>query len=207
MAQTAILAVGQVAGTSTDVTLAAGVYGNVGIYTDALATPTADTFVLADTGGTLLDSTTYYYRVSAINALGETLAFAEVSQASGTGGNPDEHAITVKWLAVTGATGYRVYGRATGAQELLAEVGAVLEWEDDGSVTPDGALPSANTTAGGIHPAVNVAVYMDTPGKDLHVATLDSRHPVKTLVGPGTWRITRPDVSAYGLNVGIFKEV
>jgi len=113
-----------------------------------LATPTADTFVLADVGGTLLDSTTYTYRVSAVDADGETLAFAGVGQATGTGGDPDEHVITVKWLAVTGATAYRIYGRTAGSELFLAEVAApTVEWDDDGSVTPAGALPTLNTTS------------------------------------------------------------
>jgi hypothetical protein len=115
-----------------------------------IATPTADTFVLADTGGTLPDSTTYGYRVSATDADGETLAFTEVTQATGTGGSPDEHTITVKWLEVTGATGYRVYRDAGdgGLHYLLATVAApTLEYLDDGSATLGTAVPvTENTT-------------------------------------------------------------
>lgn len=112
-----------------------------------LAAPTADTFVLADAGGTLLDSTTYSYRVSAVDADGESLANAAVTQATGTGGNPDEHTITVKWLAVSGATSYKVYGRTAGSEQYLATVAApTVQYLDDGSATPSGAVPTENTT-------------------------------------------------------------
>lgn len=200
-----------------------------------LSTPTADTFVLADSGGTLPDSTTYYYRVSAINAQGETLAFAEVSQATGTGGAGNAHTITVKWLEVTGASGYRVYGRATGAQELLSEVsgGSTLLYLDDGSATPDGALPVANTAVGsagtssdvvvatGAHVNVGIftaddagipgnqscKVYQDTPGSDVLVGSLNGHAPVMKLVGPGTFRVVRPAVSATAdVGLGVFLE-
>jgi hypothetical protein len=109
----------------------------------ALSTPVNAAFSL-DSG--TLATGTYYYRVSAYNSSGETLASTETSLAiTGPAG------VKVKWGAVTGATGYKVYGRSTGAELLMATLGNVLEWVDDGSVTPAGALPSANTTA----PAAN----------------------------------------------------
>lgn len=105
----------------------------------ALATPVNNTFTL-DTG--TLTTGTYYYRVSAFNTSGETLASAETSLAiTGPAG------VKVKWGAVAGADGYNVYGRSTGAELLLETVGNVTEWVDDGSLTPAGALPLSNTTA------------------------------------------------------------
>lgn len=105
-----------------------------------LATPVAS--YASEEAGTLAPGT-YYYRVSAINAVGETLASTEIDHTlSGTGG------IKIDWPAVSGSTGYRVYGRATGAELLLEEIGAVLEYTDDGSLTPSGALPTANDTSG-----------------------------------------------------------
>lgn len=204
MTQTVILAPGQDNDTSTDVTVAVNANAKIGLYGAALDVPTADTFATAATGGTLTDSTTYYYRVSAINAVGETTAFAEQSQATGTG--TDENTVTVNWLAVTGATGYRVYGRDTGAELLLAEVGAVLTYVDDGSITPDGALPSANTTAGGLPAAAFAIVYEDTPGADNPIAQLTGVRPSLAIAAPGTYRVTRADCSEFGLNIGIFSE-
>lgn len=92
----------------------------------------------ASTGGTLADSTTYFYRVSAIMEAGsdgtvyETLAVAQgAGQAvsSGTATNT----VTITWTAVPGATGYRVYGRLTGAAKLIATLGNVLTFTDTGA--------------------------------------------------------------------------
>ena len=105
-----------------------------------LDTPTPGTFVAI--AGTLA-AATYYYRVSAINAVGETLASIETSQVLGATGG-----VRVTWSAVTGSTGYKIYGRTTGAELLMATVGTVTEWEDDGSVTPSGALPTDHTATG-----------------------------------------------------------
>lgn len=87
-----------------------------------------------------------YYRVTAIDAAGESLPSQEVSfnAALNTG-------VNVNWTASANATGYRVYGRAQGAEQLMATVGAVTTWLDNGSVvTPSGALPTANTGGGAI---------------------------------------------------------
>lgn len=117
-----------------------------------LPAPVNAAFVQADTGGSLVASTTYYYRVSATNATGESLASAETSQVTSAAA-PATHTMTVNWVAVTGATGYKVYGRSTGAELLIAAVGAVTTYLDTGAITPSGALPAATTTATGLFAA------------------------------------------------------
>ncbi len=104
-----------------------------------LATPVNAAFTQG--AGTLVTGT-YYYRVVAKKANGTTtLASTETSLAiTGPAG------VNVAWGAVSGATGYDIYGRTTGAEQLLASVGAVTTWLDNGSLTPSGALPAANTT-------------------------------------------------------------
>lgn len=107
-------------------------------FTDQIRTPvnTAHT-----SGAGTLGAGTYYYRVSAVNANGETLASTETSIVlGGTGG------VNVNWGKVSGATGYKIYGRATGSQQLLATVGDVSTWLDSGAISPSGALPVENTT-------------------------------------------------------------
>ena len=99
--------------------------------------PTADT-----TGGLLHANTKYSYRVSAVNLQGETLASTETSI---TTGNQD-NTVTVNWTSVPGATGYRIYGRTQGAEQLIATVGTgTLSFIDFGVITPSGAPPTTNT--------------------------------------------------------------
>lgn len=114
----------------------------------ALPVPQGVGVTTATTGGTLAAGT-YAYRVTALNANGETLASAEVTVT--TTGTTSKN--TVTWAAVVApanvaaVTGYRIYGRATGTEQLLATVGLVTSWTDDGSLTPAGVLPARNTTA------------------------------------------------------------
>lgn len=119
----------------------------VGNAATQLSAPVNDTFTTASTGGTLLDSTAYYYRVAAVNASGGTsLASTETSITTGPPGT-NANTVTVKWLAVTGATSYKVYGRTTGGELFMATVTApTLQFVDDGSITPAGALPTSGTT-------------------------------------------------------------
>lgn len=97
-----------------------------------------------------------YYRVSSINQNGETVPCAEVDVDNTTS------AVDLSWQRVPNATGYRVYGRSTGAQEYMAEVQGVDEttWHDDGSITPSGAMPGANTTGSARQAVIgNIQLY------------------------------------------------
>lgn len=119
-----------------------------GVATDGLTTPVAGAFTTADTGGTLADATNYYYRISAINDVGESLACAEVAKSTGAGPT-GTHTITAVWGTVPGATGYKVYGRTTGAEQLIETVAqGTLSYVDAGYIAPSGALPTYNTTSG-----------------------------------------------------------
>ena len=126
--------------TATNETGETGASNEMSILTTQVATPVS---AACTTGAGTLAPATYYYRVSAINAVGETEAFAEVSHVLGGVGG-----VNVNWEATSGATGYKIYGRSTGAELLMATVGAVITWLDDGSVTPSGVLPVENTTNG-----------------------------------------------------------
>ncbi len=58
--------------------------------------------------------------------------------------------VTVAWSAITGATGYNVYGRTPGGElKMTPSPIATLTFTDTGSVTPSGALPAGGfaTTA------------------------------------------------------------
>ena len=94
---------------------------------------------LSNTSGSLAAGT-YYYRVTAINAYGETLGSAEESITTGASSG-----VILNWPAITGATGYKVYGRATNNELLIASTIANT-YTDSGSITPTGLIPILNTT-------------------------------------------------------------
>ena len=102
------------------------------------ATPTTTT---ATTGGVLAPAT-YTYRVTALIAGVETAVSSPVSQVVPAG--TSTNTVTVNWTAVTGATGYKVYGRTSGGELLIANLGVVTTFTDTGAIVPAGAQPSAS---------------------------------------------------------------
>lgn len=140
----------------------------------ALTTPVNAAFATATTGGTLA-AATYFYRVSAINAYGETLASAETSVVT-TG---TTSTTTVNWGAVANAAGYKVYGRTTGAELLMATLGNVLTFTDTGAVTPAGALPTVNTTS-------YMVIFSDAGANTGYKVLLDSNGNLRFMAGNGT---------------------
>jgi hypothetical protein len=101
-------------------------------------------------------STTYGYRITALansyNFAGETTPSGEVTCTNAASLSSSAFNV-VQWLTVLGATGYNIYCRTPGAEQLCGTVlengtapGAIQGWTDTGSVTPSGALPTTNTT-------------------------------------------------------------
>lgn len=97
----------------------------------------------ATTGGTLA-AATYYYKVTALTAAGETIGSNELSQVT-TG---TTSTVTINWAAVAGATGYRIYrGTAAAGENVYYAVGAVVTFTDTGAASTAGTVPGANTAA------------------------------------------------------------
>lgn len=95
----------------------------------APATPGTVTATGSITGGSLTAGI-YYYKVTAVNAGGESLASAE---ATGTVASGAAGSVALSLTAVSGATSYRYYrGTATGAQTLYY-VSASNAFTDTGS--------------------------------------------------------------------------
>lgn len=121
-----------------------GAAGIMGIAVEALAPPSQSALSTLGTGGTITAGT-YKYVVTAINAVGETMASNE--QTVTTTGSTST--VTVTWTAVTGATGYNLYkttsGGATGTELKYKSVGLVTTDIDTSPGTPTGALPASNT--------------------------------------------------------------
>ncbi|HON26188.1 MAG TPA: hypothetical protein PLJ73_09785 [Myxococcota bacterium] len=114
----------------------------------ALTTPTGLTVTPTGTTG----STAYSYRISAFNSVGETLACVSVATATGNATLSATNYNAVTWSAVSGATGYNIWGRyATGLGETyMGTVYGLLVYNDKGQDDPSLSLlpPEANTTTG-----------------------------------------------------------
>lgn len=119
----------------------------------AITLPAWASTELARGAGLSSGAYTYYYRVSAINAVGETVPNATesigVDIRRGLWDEADEY-IVVDWEESVGATGYIVYlGEAAGYETKLAEVAAgVTTFTDDGSLVANPYIdpPTENTT-------------------------------------------------------------
>ncbi len=72
-----------------------------------LASPTITTIENQDAGGALVRETTFHYKVTALDASGETVGSQTVSINTGAGGDDQRNIVT--WNRVTGATSYKVY--------------------------------------------------------------------------------------------------
>ena len=160
-ATTDIVTVGDLPGITVPGPQTTGAVSTPAVTTYQLSTPVVNApqsgSVLG--AGTLNHSTTYCYRVSALDgAGGETLAWSP-EHCITTGAGADTYAVIHTWANVPGAKAYNVYGRTTGAELLMtptpipntqtvffAGFGTFVVYTDTGSATPSGALPSSNTT-------------------------------------------------------------
>ena len=106
-----------------------------------LAVPTGLVATPSASGG-ILAAGTYTYSVTAVDESGETLA--STTQSATTSGSTSS--ITLTWNAVSGAAGYRLYGRTAGNQQRLVTVLASdgQTFIDDGGITVNGSPPSSS---------------------------------------------------------------
>jgi hypothetical protein len=116
----------------------------------SLDTPSAPTATGTGLSGT---NYTYYYRITANNAVGESAASVQDTEQVLTlrdQWTPASQYITVTWSAVTDATSYNVYvGTVAGQEQYLTSV-AGLTFKDDGtlSLNPFRLAPAGNSTEG-----------------------------------------------------------
>lgn len=96
-------------------------------------------------------ATDYSYRISAFNAVGETLASTATAVTNGTSTLSTSNYNRVSWASVAGATGYNVWGReATGLGETYLDTTYTTAYNDQGARDPSTTLlpPESNTTTG-----------------------------------------------------------
>jgi hypothetical protein len=118
-----------------------------GIKTATVGSPTLDGGAFtASLTGSLTGGTAYYYKVSSLTDIGETVPGTEQLFTPTLDGG-----VNVTWPLVAGAKSYNVYGRTTGAEQLIGNVlgsatsnGGFLSLLDDGSVSPSGAIPTVD---------------------------------------------------------------
>ena len=112
------------------------------------------------TGGTLSPNTQYCYFATTLDYLGES--YHDRPEFCGTTANDGNstHQMSMYFKSQAGQVrGYNVYGRTTGAEQLITPTpvpdsgGYWITFNDTGSVTPSGAPPTSNTT-GKIQPAL-----------------------------------------------------
>ncbi len=110
-----------------------------------LTTPGTLTPSTATTGGTLPESTTYYYKIVALDASGDITALSpEASQA--TGATTTTNTISLSWTAVTNATSYRVYKGTTSGGENQYFTVTTNAFTDTGAAGTT-AIPPTTSTA------------------------------------------------------------
>jgi hypothetical protein len=117
-----------------------------GFTAGALSTPGVPTVTPQGTTG----GNTYRYQIVARNSSGVTVGGTGGQTTSGNAALSATNFNRVTWSAVTGAESYDVYGRtqADGSTLFIKNVVGTT-FDDDGTLTPSGALPGGNTTAAG----------------------------------------------------------
>jgi hypothetical protein len=121
------------------------VWGNEVVVSDddtEIPPPDAPAITNVGTAGT----TKYVYRVTALYGGSEETDVSDPGQT--TTGNRTLDATnynTVTWTAVTGATGYRIYGRLTGFEYEVGQVGAGVTTYDDKGTNLEGTAPRKGT--------------------------------------------------------------
>jgi hypothetical protein len=107
---------------------------------------------LARGAGLSAGSYTYYYQVTALNSVGETIGSTETSITTNKDRNnwvlSSNEYIDVSWSAVSGATQYQVYISTESGKEILLDSSSTTSYRDDNSVTPNEfvEVPKDNTT-------------------------------------------------------------
>jgi len=127
--------------------------GVMGSYS-SIGTPTG--LACTRAGGLTAGSQNGYYRVTAVNAIGETLASVEASVSGGINKTRDNwlttasDGINLAWTAVTGASRYNVYYSDQSGAEVFLGSSTTNAYSDTGVDVPNPyqSVPDTDTTGG-----------------------------------------------------------
>lgn len=125
--------------------------GTAAIIQPKLAAPAITSVANANAGGNLIADTTFYYKVTALDASGETVGSETASINTGDGGNDQTN--TVTWGAVAGATSYKLYfslnADFSGSMNVGTTAATTLAHTDMGNAgTATAGAPPAAATQG-----------------------------------------------------------
>lgn len=150
----------RVLGTTAVVLTLLAVPGNDGfdfalcaLDTATLSKPYGVGAALSGTGGMWGTPKTVYYRITTINATGETIGSDEITVIV----SDADKKVDLSWTKITGATNYKVYRSETAGiyttpalRATVAQPGGAgpVTYTDDGDSLSAGAPPAANTTGG-----------------------------------------------------------
>jgi len=109
--------------------------------TPALPAPGLPVLTPSTTGGTLA-ANSYFYKITALNGVGETTGSAEATVTT-TGATSS---VAISWGAVAGATSYRIYRGTVTNTENLYFTSATNSFTDIGGTSTAGTVPVTNTT-------------------------------------------------------------
>lgn len=105
--------------------------------------------------GLIAGSYNAYYKVSAVNAIGETLGSTEASVAGGINKTRDNwvtgtDSLGLTWTAVGGATRYNIYYSDRSGEEVFLDSSSTNAYTDTGVAVPNPyqATPDVDSTAG-----------------------------------------------------------
>lgn len=120
--------------------------------TPQIATPSIPVLTPSTTGGTLA-ANSYFYKITALNAIGETIGSPEATVTT-TGATSS---VAIAWGAVAGATSYRIYRGTVTNTENLYFTSATNSFTDIGGTSTAGTVPVANTTGAAAAPGALLA--------------------------------------------------
>lgn len=127
--------------------------------------------VYSATGGSL-DTSTYEYRISAVNKEGMEFRCSAVAAVTPSSGTTNQ--IKVTWNKTRDAVAYRVYGRNAGTPFFIAQVGAAVNsYIDTGSVTPDTGRPPITGNP-------NIVTYSQKFKVNIYDSTVSNVNPVES---------------------------